>query len=245
MKKEDIDVIIYWVDGNDPKWRASFEEHKGKSLGRFRDIGILKYVFRCIELNMPWVRYIHFITNGQKPEWLNINGKLKFHTHDEIFYYKDALPVFNSSAIESNFSNIPELAEKFILFNDDTLILNKVNKERFFKNDVPVDFIKLSFPRKGWLYKKLRPHNSLPIDFINHAYQYLDNKKIVNIGINKIFSTRYNLAHNINNLFYSLFYKILWFKVYHHPQPHLKSTWTTFFEQDKKNSYVVKKNNFF
>ncbi|MEQ4732341.1 stealth family protein [Providencia rettgeri] len=240
MKNEDIDVVIYWVDGNDPEWRKSFELYSGKSLGRFRDLGILKYVFRCIEFNMPWVRHIHFITNGQKPDWLKIDGKLKFHTHEDIFYYKDALPVFNSSAIESNFSNIPGLAEKFILFNDDTLVLKKVKKERFFRNNLPVDHIKLSFPRKGKIYKKLRPQNALPIDFINNSYQFLDNNIIHKIGFNKVLSRRYSLSHNINNLFYSLFYKFFWFKVYHHPQSHLKSTWSNFFQQDDKHGNVVK-----
>ncbi len=100
--------------------------------GRFRDIGVLKYIFRSLEKNMPWVRKIHFVTNGQYPTWLNLeHPKIYFHAHKDFFIYKDALPVFNSNAIELNFANIPDLSERFILFNDDMLVLKQVKEERF------------------------------------------------------------------------------------------------------------------
>ncbi|MCE0812476.1 hypothetical protein [Buttiauxella sp. S04-F03] len=230
----DCDVVLYWVDSEDPEWLNEYTKYKKSPPNRFRDLGVLKYVFRSIEYNMPWIRNIHFITNGQIPEWLNLSSpKLKFHTHDDIFYFKEALPVFNSSAIEANFSNIPGLAEQFILFNDDTLVLNPVDITRFFIEYKPVDYIKLSYPRKGKLYEKIKPQNALACKFINNAYAYLDTKKVRELKIKTLFNTNYNWRTNISNLFWYCAGDIKWIDIYHHPQPHLKKTWIDFYNTQK------------
>ena len=222
----DIDVIITWVDGNDPDWIKEYISYKGCKPGRFRDIGVLKYIFRGLEQNMPWVRKIHLVTNGQIPVWLNLkHPKIFFHSHDDFFIYKDALPVFNSNAIELNFQSIPDLAEKFIIFNDDMLVFKPVPEERFFENELPVDYCKLSYPRKGRLYKWLRPQNYLACALINNNYLYLKNTHVNQINKKHLYSKNYNLRTNISNFVFSLYRKVKWFEVYHHPQPHLKSTW--------------------
>lgn len=222
----DIDVIITWVDGNDPVWGSDYARYKGQKRGRFRDLGVLKYIFRGIELNMPWVKKIHFVTNGQLPNWIDLNNpKLRFHKHEDFFIYKDALPVFNSNAIEMNFSNIDELAEKFIIFNDDTMILKPLPEERFFRNGIPVDYCKLSYPRKGWLYKKLKAQNYLACQLINNNYNYIEDLSVRNIDKDKLYSKKYNLRTKIYNFIFSFLGKVNWLEVYHHPQPHLKSTW--------------------
>ncbi len=231
MKDKNVDVVIYWVDGSDPDWRHEYKKHKKMNAGRFRDLGTLKYVFRGIEKFMPWVRNVHFITNGQKPEWLDIS-KVKFHTHEDIFYYKDALPVFNSSAIEANFSNIPDLAQKFILFNDDMLVLKPVDESRFFVNDLPVDYIKLSYRRGGGVYNFLRPQNNLAISFINNAYTYLPHLNVSKLAKRSLYSARYNFSTKVSNLIYSKLSNLKWFEVYHHPQPHLLSTWSEFAQRN-------------
>ncbi|MFU9077446.1 stealth family protein [Proteus sp. LHD240705] len=232
--KNNIDVVIYWVDGADPKWRESYKKYHGTNPGRFRDLGTLKYVLRGIQYNLPWVRYIHFITNGQLPCWLNINHpKIKFHTHEEIFIFKDSLPVFNSSAIEINFSNIKGLSERFILFNDDMLVLNYLPEERFFIKNLPVDYLKLSYPRKGLLYKKIKPQNYLATRFINNAYNFIKNKSINSINKNSLLNKNYLKKTNLNNLIFSIFKEVYWIEIYHHPQPHLKSTWDKFIKENK------------
>lgn len=229
---ESIDIVIYWVDGSDPEWISEYSKYKTTPPKRFRDLAVLKYIFRGVDKYMPWVRNVHFITCGHVPDWLDIsNERLKFHTHKDIFIYPDALPVFNSSAIEINFSNIDGLSEKFILFNDDMLILNAVSAERFFMEDYPVDYIKLSYPRRGIIYKKLKPQNYLAVQFIVNAYKYLGSLRVVDIKPKNLFSKNYNIYTNINNVFYSLFRKVMWIEVYHQPQPHLKSTWQTFIDE--------------
>ncbi|MEX6314967.1 Stealth CR1 domain-containing protein [Providencia manganoxydans] len=126
----DIDVIILWVDSNDPVWINNYNYYSpNKKLEdkRFKDWGTIKYVFRGIEKFLPWVRKIHFVTCGQRPKWMiEKHSKIQFVNHDDIFPDRNILPVFNSSAIELNFNRIPDLAEKFIYFNDDTLVLKKL-----------------------------------------------------------------------------------------------------------------------
>ena len=60
-----IDVVIPWVDGDDPKWKKEFVSWKKKmdssyneisnSAIRYADWGTLKYWFRSVEKCMPWV----------------------------------------------------------------------------------------------------------------------------------------------------------------------------------------------
>lgn len=142
----DIDFVVTWVDGNDPNWQKeknryldmNVEKHGGRD-NRFRDWGLLKYWFRGVEENANWVNKIHFITWGHIPEWLNVNHtKLNIITHDD-YIPKEFLPTFNSNVIEIFLHRIEELAEKFVLFNDDMYIINRVMPEDFFEGDIPKD----------------------------------------------------------------------------------------------------------
>lgn len=93
----------------------SYNESRKNLAHYFRDWDTLRYVFRGLEKNMPWVRYIHFITCGHLPAWLNTNHpKLKIHCHKDFFSSSSMLPIFSANPIEMNMHNIPELAEKFI-----------------------------------------------------------------------------------------------------------------------------------
>ena len=148
MRESDIDFVIIWVDGNDPEWRAERAKYQKKKSdsdeSRYRDWGILKYWFRTVELYAPWVRKIHFVTNGQRPEWLNLdNSKLNFVKHSD-FIPSQYLPTFSSHTIELNLHRIPGLADKFVYFNDDMYINKPVMQEDFFKGDKPCDCAILS-----------------------------------------------------------------------------------------------------
>ena len=86
MKKV-IDIVVPWVDGNDPIWQEDKKKFADDSDGdkriiRYRDWEMLPYWFRGVEKYLPWVRKIHFITYGHLPEWLNIkNPKLNIVNH--------------------------------------------------------------------------------------------------------------------------------------------------------------------
>ena len=141
-----IDIVIPWVDGSDPAWQAEkrkylSENSYGDRDERFRDWGLLKYWFRCIEKNAPWVRKLHFVTCGHIPKWLDVsNPKLNVVNHRD-FLPADSLPCFNCSLIERYLHRIPDLAEQFVYFNDDCFLIGKTDEDFFFKNGLPRDML--------------------------------------------------------------------------------------------------------
>lgn len=153
---EKIDFVIIWVDGSDPKWLSSKQEYEKKekissseeanSPCRYRDDGLLRYWFRGVEKYAPWVNRIHFVTCGQKPEWLNENHpKLQLVNHVDFIPSK-YLPTFNANTIEMNFHRIVGLSEQFVFFNDDMFLLQPLNPDFFFKNNNPVLDTDLKYP---------------------------------------------------------------------------------------------------
>ena len=153
MSKDYIDFVVPWVDGADPAWRKKKANYtgavysKGNTDVRYRDWDTLKYWFRGVEKYAPWVRYVYFVTDDQKPEWLNVNHpKLKWIKHTE-YIPKAYLPTFSSHTIEWFLDDLPELSNKFVYFNDDVFIIRKVKPEDFFVDGKPCDL-----PRLGPLY---------------------------------------------------------------------------------------------
>ena len=123
--EEKIDFVVLWVDGNDPDFireknkytsNSLQVDNDGDNLHRYRDYGTFNYWFRMVEKHAPWVNNIYLITNGQKPEWLNLNHpKLKWVRHSD-FMPEEYLPTFNSAAIELNLHRIEGLSENFVFF---------------------------------------------------------------------------------------------------------------------------------
>ena len=147
--EDKIDIVIPWVDGSDDAWRKVKDEWAVKeglssvsdsSDARFRDWDIIKYFFRSIEKNMPWIDTVHFVTWGHLPGWLDPScAKLHIVRHDE--YIPEAyLPTFSSHTIELNMHRIPGLAERFIYFNDDIVVLQSIGPSFFFRNGLPCDY---------------------------------------------------------------------------------------------------------
>lgn len=138
-----IDFVIYWVDGTDPEWIKKKATYKGTTYqnnpARFRDWGILKYWFRAVEEYAPWVNRIFFITDNQRPNWINFsNSKIIPIDHKEYIPEK-FLPTFNSHTIELNIHRINGLSEHFVVFNDDTYINQPITPEYYFQKGIPCD----------------------------------------------------------------------------------------------------------
>ena len=73
VKNGPIDLVIPWVNGEDPQWQqkaAPYLSVKDFNGERFRDWGILKYLFRSIDQYLPWINQIYLITDDQVPVWL-------------------------------------------------------------------------------------------------------------------------------------------------------------------------------
>ncbi len=161
MKEQiQIDIVVPWVDDTDPVWRNKKAQYLGLVEddnccdARYRDWDTLRYWFRSIEKNAPWVRYVFFVTDNQKPQWLNVeHPKLKWVKHTD-YIPKEYLPTFNSSTIIWNLNRIEELSECFVLFNDDVFLIDKTEPEDFFVDGKPCDL-----PDIGPLY---------PTNFFSH-----------------------------------------------------------------------------
>ena len=143
----DIDIVIPWVNSNDPVWRESCISWKLKSGGeadpnRFRDSGCFHYWFRCIEANCPWVRKIVLLlaSPSQIPCWLNTkHPKLRIVFHNE-FIPASELPTFNSSVINCHVPFIRQLSEHYVLFNDDMYVVKPMQPTDWFINGLPVQW---------------------------------------------------------------------------------------------------------
>ena len=226
MKNMDIDFVVTWVDMNDPVWKKEFAQAKGiidnsqnqYSEARFRDYGFLKYWFRGVEKFAPWVRYIHFVTCGQKPEWLDTsNPKLKLVSHKDYIPEK-FLPTFNSTVLEFYMNRIPDLAEHFVYFNDDFYLINHTGPERFFApNGLPNDIAAFRLNTGFSLWSKTLRNN---VKLINANF---DKKAVLERDKDKWFNPEYGSKANITRLlrFYN---KFITLRIPHNAQPYLKST---------------------
>ena len=142
-----IDIILTWVDGNDPVWKKEKEacllkekaEEESNSNIRFESWDNLQYWFRAVEQFMPWVNQIVLVTYGHLPRFLKKDHpKLKIIKHIDYIPEK-YLPTFNSNTIEMNFHRIPQLSENYILFNDDFFPLQPIEETYFFRNNKVCD----------------------------------------------------------------------------------------------------------
>lgn len=144
-----IDLVYLWVDGNDQiiKQKRSFWREKyGKQIEsqstdecRFLDNNELKYSLRSVEKYANWINNIFIVTDNQIPKWLNTdNPKIHIIDHSDIIP-AEALPTFNSLAIETCICNIKELSEHFLYANDDMFFTNYTTPDFFFtENGSPI-----------------------------------------------------------------------------------------------------------
>ena len=184
-----IDIVITWVDGNDPVWLE--EKQRYVSTGdtaairrvdtrdvRTRPWNTLRYLFRGIERYAPWVNKVFFVTWGHLPDWLNTKcEKLKVVNHVD-YIPEEYLPTFSSRTIEFNFHRIEGLSENFINFNDDTLIVDQLLPSDFFNHGLPCSSAVLT-PYK--------------VTYGDWYYAHITNISI----INKHFSLRSSMRSNL------------------------------------------------
>lgn len=241
----EIDFVVTWVDMDDPKWKADFAKHSGKidnlknemTEARFRDHGLLRYWFRGLEKFAPWVRKVHFVTCGQKPEWLNIDHpKLQLVNHSD-YIPSQYLPVFNSTLIESYIHRIPDLAEHFVYFNDDFFIINHLTQERFFTNGLPNDIAAFRHNSGIGLWSKTLKNN---IRLINERF---DKREVLSRDHDKWFHPSYGKRSRLTRLLkpYGKFITLI---TPHNAQPFLKSTFNEVWDYAGEHLTAVSVNRF-
>jgi hypothetical protein len=130
-----MDIVITYVDGNDPVWQQGYEKYANVPVmqKRFRDWGTLKYLLRGIEVNMPFIRNVYLVVShhSQVPSWV-CRENLKVILHADIIP-KEYLPTFNSTTIEMFLHRIEGLDEEFLYFNDDIFPVRPCRPEDFFR----------------------------------------------------------------------------------------------------------------
>ena len=142
--ESNIDIVYTWVDGNDKQWLTQKQQwldyykkvpQAAKDDSRFIEHEELRYSLRSVKKNIPWIRKIFIVTNGQIPYWLDVNHpKIELITHSAMLPI-EALPTFNSEAIETGLWNITGLSEHFIYANDDYFFNRPMRPSFFFTSD--------------------------------------------------------------------------------------------------------------
>lgn len=241
-----IDFVITWVDGSDPQWiekRNTYKEDKtvDQRSERYRDFGTLKYVLRGIASYAPWVRKVYLITEGHLPEWINKDcDKLVIVRHDE-FMPEEVLPTFNSNAIEMYLHRIPGLSEKFVYFNDDMLILKKLNEEDFFVGGKPKDMLALQ-PVVANPYNPVMSNILLNDSIV--ISRHFDKRPNIKKNISKYFHIGYPLMYFVYNMLELVFPLYTGFYTVHGPSPLLKSTYDELWEKEYDVLYATAENRF-
>ena len=150
LKKITIDAVIPWVDGNDKNHQLKMIPYlddksiinSEKFRTRFDHVNEIEFAINSILTFAPFIRTIFIVTDDQIPQFLNnseVSKKISIIDHKIIFAgYEKYLPTFNNRPIETCIHRIPDLAEHFIYFNDDTFLINPTKPDDFFINGLPV-----------------------------------------------------------------------------------------------------------
>ncbi|MFU8928191.1 Stealth CR1 domain-containing protein [Acinetobacter puyangensis] len=148
---QSIDVVIAWVDGNDPKLKQKRQQHLSPEQAsdavsdtRFASNNEIYFCIASILKYVPYSGTIYIVTDQQRPQWIDEfeqqglcnKYKIRIIDHTELFTgHEQYLPTFNSLAIESMLWNIPDLSEYFIYLNDDFFFNNLSKREDFIDQD--------------------------------------------------------------------------------------------------------------
>lgn len=165
-----VDFVFPTVFPNDIIWQKELDEtckrlnRKSNKFGaRYRDYGLVKYLFRAIENFMPWIDQVHLILArpSQVQPWMNTEN-IHIVFHKEIIPL-EFLPTYNSGCIEMFLKNIPGLSEYFLYANDDMLPIEPMKVEDFFKDGKPcIRYKKDNFTEDASMYL-YRCHNGLKL----------------------------------------------------------------------------------
>lgn len=146
-----IDAVITWVNGDDPQHRAKrlhFQPLAPRNSNavnphRWACNDELSYCLRSLGNHAPWIERIWIITDAQTPDLAglpaDLAGRIMIIDHRTLFAgHENALPTFNSLAIETLLWRIPGLAEHFVYFNDDVFLTGPLAPTDLFRDGSPV-----------------------------------------------------------------------------------------------------------
>ena len=191
-----VDAVIAWVDGEDEKHKEKILHYRPGTrklsedfFSRYAQTNEIQYCIHSILKYADFIRNIFIVTDNQIPKFLidkksDRYKKVKVVDHTEIYRdNKSSLPVFNSRSIETKIHHIPGLAEHFIYFNDDMILLRKASKSDFFIDDLPVIRGKWRPFKENIFYKRFR--FTKKANLAGHVYAQEKSAKI--LGFHKLF----------------------------------------------------------
>ncbi len=226
MPRPPIDAVVTWVDGADPVHRQKLDDALAATgkvrtpsaySTRFNDAGEIDYCISSILRFAPWFRRIHIVCDAQVPaivERLRASehaDRINVVAHREIFRgYEQHLPTFNSRSIISMLWRIEGLADDFVYFNDDMILLRDVLPGDFFREGKVVerghwrqqDGTTLAGRLRHW-FRAFRPGRNTRIGNLDSQQM---SARVAG------FDSRY-------------------FRLHHNPYPMRRSTLAAFFEQ--------------
>lgn len=130
-----IDVVYLWVNGTVNKPIDNTGMNEVSTENRFREWNELKYSVELLRENAKNVGNIFVITNGNRPNYENMN-EIVFIDHD-TFIPNKYLPTFSSYTIQFNLDGIfDKVSDPFILLDDDFFITKPLDLLRYTKKDV-------------------------------------------------------------------------------------------------------------
>lgn len=150
-----IDAVITWVDSSDVVWQKKINQYlenkidwsNKKEATRYNSINEVEIAIVSIIKFATFIKNIYLVTDNQQPknftelqQKAKENGvNLELIDHTVIFRdYKNYLPSFNSCSIITMLYQIPNLADKFVIFNDDTFLMRETSASDFFIDDKPI-----------------------------------------------------------------------------------------------------------
>jgi hypothetical protein len=104
---------------------------------RQRNNDELRYALRSFFKYAPWLRHIHVLQNGDQPppsfmwfnDWISIVDRCKLFTN------ASHCPTFNVHAVQNVITKIPDLAEHFMLTDDDIFLTAPSKPSHWFTTD--------------------------------------------------------------------------------------------------------------
>lgn len=148
-----IDAVVTWVNGSSQSHQRKRLSYMAQAKDPLHENAInphrwacndeILYCLQSIENHAPWVRKIWIVIDEETPNLQslssNLRSKIEFVFHHEIFdEFVEALPTFNSLAIESMLWRIQGLSERFLYFNDDVFLAAPLAPSDVFRGSSPV-----------------------------------------------------------------------------------------------------------
>tara|TARA_Y100000590_G_scaffold65003_1_gene70190 strand:+ start:2055 stop:3002 length:948 start_codon:yes stop_codon:yes gene_type:complete len=134
MNKNDniiLDIVYTYVDGNDKRWlKQKKKDCNINSVCRYNsDLDEIKYSVYSVEKYFKnQFRNIYFVTNnGKLPKCIKPKDNYIPLLYSDLVGYR----TYNSTVIEANLHKIEGLAEYYLYFNDDFILMRKLKKSDF------------------------------------------------------------------------------------------------------------------